>query len=249
MAPHPTAARGFGSSAGAYERGRPSYPDGAVAHLAAELGLGPGVRVVDLAAGTGKLTRLLAEGGAEVVAVEPVTAMREALEQAVPGVEALDGTAEAIPLPDASVDVVTAGQAFHWFRADEALREIHRVLRPGGGLALVWNTRDEKDALQRALTELTESLRSDTPAWRRLDPAAAIEVTGFFEPVELVELPHRQELDAEGIVDRFCSISFVAAAPPEARTAFVDSLRALVRGRPEPIVLPYVTELYLTQRG
>ena len=141
---HPTAAAGFGTSADAYERGRPSYPDAAVAHLAVELGLGPAVRVVDLAAGTGKLTRLLAQGGAEVVAVEPVAAMRKALARSLPGVDVLEGTAESIRLPSGSVDAVTVAQAFHWFDAPRALAELGRVLRPSGTLLLVWNDRDER---------------------------------------------------------------------------------------------------------
>jgi SAM-dependent methyltransferase len=129
-------ANAFGPAAGDYEAARPSYPPEAVALLERELGVGPGARVCDLAAGTGKLTRLLASTGADVVAVEPVPGMRDQLLATTPGVEVLDGTAEAIPLPDGSVDVVTVAQAFHWFRFDEALAEIARVLRPGGTLLL-----------------------------------------------------------------------------------------------------------------
>ena len=114
------AAEGFQQGAEAYEASRPSYPPDAVAHILEVTGLGPGRRVLDLAAGTGKLTRLLVPSGADVVAVEPVAAMRETLTRALPDVEALDGTAEAIPLGDASVDAVTVAQAFHWFDAAPA---------------------------------------------------------------------------------------------------------------------------------
>ena len=117
--------------------------------------------MLDLAAGTGKLTRLLVPSGANVIAVEPVREMRAELERRVPAVAALAGTAEQIPLADGYVDAVTVGQAFHWFDADEALREIHRVLQPGGGVALVWNARDERNPLQAALSEI------DRPARRR----------------------------------------------------------------------------------
>ena len=133
---------GFGRGAATYERGRPSYPADAIDVLVRELGIGPDRDVLDLAAGTGKLTRLLVPTGARLVAVEPVAAMADQLRTAVPGVEVHDGTAEAIPLPDGSVDAVVVGQAFHWFDAPVALAEIARVLRPGGGLGLIWNERD-----------------------------------------------------------------------------------------------------------
>ncbi|HEX8802631.1 MAG TPA: class I SAM-dependent methyltransferase, partial [Acidimicrobiales bacterium] len=141
------AALGFDANAGDYERGRPSYPAEAVALVVGRGGIGPGRRVLDLAAGTGKMTRLLLPTGADVVAVEPVAGMRAALERlaaASPGLEVLDGTAENLPLPDGSVDAVTVAQAFHWFDPPVALAEMRRVLRPGGHLFLVWNVRDRE---------------------------------------------------------------------------------------------------------
>ena len=133
---NPVAAAGFGRAADVYERSRPSYPADAVARLVSELDIRAGRRVLDLAAGTGKLTRLLAEHGAELVAVEPSAAMREAFVSVLPGVPVHEGTAEKIPLADTSVDAVVVAQAFHWFDAPRALVEIARVLRPVGGLAL-----------------------------------------------------------------------------------------------------------------
>ena len=126
--------------------------------------------MLDLAAGTGKLTRQLVPLGARVVAVEPIDAMRAELERAVPGVEALAGTAEAIPLAEQSVDAVTCAQAFHWFRPDQAVREIRRVLRPGGGLALLWNGRDLDDPKHERVDELLAPHRREFPGgeehWR-----------------------------------------------------------------------------------
>src|SRR5690349_9949875 len=148
------AAVGFERGADDYERARPSYPDAAVDLIVDVCGLGPGVTVCDLAAGTGKLTRLLVPSGAEIVAVEPVAAMRDQLLRAVPGVEVLDGTAETIPLGDGSVDAVTVAQAFHWFDTDRALPELRRVLRPGGHLVLIWNVRDESVDWVSRFTEL-----------------------------------------------------------------------------------------------
>src|SRR5438094_175858 len=139
---HDWAAGGFTRGAADYEKARPDYPSAALELL----GLAPGRTVVDVGAGTGKLTRQLVETGARVVAVEPLDAMRRLIP--TDGVEILAGTAEALPLPTASADVATAAQAFHWFHAAEALGEMHRVLRPGGLVALLWNRRDPDDPIQ-----------------------------------------------------------------------------------------------------
>jgi SAM-dependent methyltransferase len=138
---HAEQARSFDRVAGAYQNARPSYPAAALEWV---LEAAPGRRVVDLAAGTGKLTEVLVAVGADVTAVEPLANMRAELERALPSVRALDGTAEQMPLPDASADAVFVGQAFHWFDAPAALAEIARVLVPGGALGLVWNLRDER---------------------------------------------------------------------------------------------------------
>lgn len=232
---HP-ATRGFVRSADAYERGRPDYPPAAIAWLVEKLGLRPGRTVLDLAAGTGKLTRLLVPTGAEVIAVEPIAEMRAKIE----GARVLDGTAEAIPLPDASVDAVTVAQAFHWFRAEEALAEIRRVLRPCGVLALVWNVRDERNPLQAAATEIMRPLEEDIPRRHKRDWADVIGAT------ETARFEHEQLVDEDAFVERFTSVSFIAAAPDDVREGIAEQLRALVRDVDRPIRLPYVTELYLS---
>jgi ubiquinone/menaquinone biosynthesis C-methylase UbiE len=132
-------ARLFAGVASLYERGRPSYPDDAVRWIGREFGLGRHSTVLDLAAGTGKLTRVLARHAGTVVAVEPLAEMRALLPKTCPAAAVLEGDAEAIPLADGSVDAVTVGEAFHWFATACAIVEIARVLRPGGGLALLWN--------------------------------------------------------------------------------------------------------------
>jgi ubiquinone/menaquinone biosynthesis C-methylase UbiE len=156
---HPTAEQGFGRAAAQYERARPGYPQAALEHLARRLGLGPGRTVIDLAAGTGKLTRPLLAGGSEVIAVEPVAAMRAALPREA---TVFDGTAEHIPLAAGAADAVTVGQAFHWFDGDAALAEIHRVLRHGGALALIWNRRLD-DPVNRAIDALLAPHRPGAP--------------------------------------------------------------------------------------
>jgi len=240
---HP-ATRGFELAADVYERGRPDYPAAAIAWLVERLALRPGRTLVDLAAGTGKLTRLLVRSGADVIAVEPLAALRALIENA----RVLEGTAEAMPLPDASADAVTVAQAFHWFRAEEALAEIHRVLRPGGGVALVWNTRDERDPLHAAVSELLGPLEGDAPRRHKRDWGEVVDASGLFTPTERAAFDHEQLVDEDGFVERFTSISFVAAAPDDARAQVEARLRDLARETGAPIRLPYVTELYVAFR-
>ena len=144
--------RSFESVAAEYERHRPEYPDETLRWAVEQLGLQPGAHVLDIGAGTGKLTRGLVALGLDVVAVEPGGPMLAQLREAVPEAEAVEGPAESIPLPDASVDAAFAGQAFHWFDTSRALPELHRVIAPAaGGLALLWNWWDERDPLQHEL--------------------------------------------------------------------------------------------------
>ena len=219
---HNTAARGFSRSAEAYEAGRPGYPDAAVSLFASRLPAR--ARVLDLAAGTGKLTRPLLAAGLEVIAVEPVAVMRSALPASV---WALEGTAEAIPLGAGEVDGVAVGQAFHWFDGDAALPEIHRVLRPDGLLALLWNTRAEDDPVNRAIDELLAPYRRGTPTQRGKAWRSAFDRTALFAPVEDREFPNEQRLDAEGMEARVGSISFIAALDAPERARVVERARAI----------------------
>jgi SAM-dependent methyltransferase len=221
-----------------YERGRPDYPPEAIGCIVDELGLRPGRTVLDLAAGTGKLTRLLVPCGANVIAVEPIREMREK----ITGVVALAGTAERIPLTDGFVDAVTVGQAFHWFDADAALRELHRVLSPGGGVALIWNARDERQPLQAALSEIFDRYEGDTPRRSQRDWKTMLAATGLFERTRRVLFSHVQPVDEQGVVDRVLSVSFMASLPEDERRAVEQQVRALAGGATE---LHYMTEVYL----
>jgi SAM-dependent methyltransferase len=242
---HPLASRGFARSAGAYQRGRPGYPPAAMEDLAGRLRLGPGRTVVDLAAGTGKLTRELVRTGAEVIAVEPLAEMRAELP---PEATALEGTAEAIPLADGSADAVTVAQAFHWFDAEPALAEIHRVLRPEGALALVWNERHEDDPVNQAIDALVDPLRreSNAPQYRDGSWRAAFERSRLFGPGEETRHRNEQVLDAAGLADRVGSVSFVAALDPAPREALLDRVRALAADG--PVVVPYTTLVQIYPR-
>jgi SAM-dependent methyltransferase len=237
---HRAAAVGFARSAQAYERGRPSYPDAAVDRLVAAL---LGTEVIDLAAGTGKLTRALVARGLDVTAVEPVAEMRAAI---APPARVLDGTAEAIPLPDASADAVTVAQAFHWFDGERALAEIHRVLRPGGVLALIWNGRNMEDEIHACITALLEPHRGSAPAHRDEHWRQALAASPHFGPLREETFANEQVVDADGLADRVGSISFVASMAQPARAALLADVRALTGGG--TVSLRYVVELQLTTR-
>lgn len=241
---HHAAADGFGAAAGEYERARPSYPPAAIDHLVSRLGLRPGTTVLDLGAGTGKLTRQLVPSGATVVAIEPVAAMRDQLRAAVPDVEVLDCTAEQISWRDADADAVVAGQAFHWFDAPVALVEIHRVLREGGGLGLVWNKRDEREPWVARLTEILAPHEGDAPRERKGGWKAPFTEGGLFSALEEIEFPHTQTLDAEGLVDRIASMSFVAIQPDATRARILDEVRALAEDLPPRFEVPHRTHVY-----
>src|SRR5215212_7880900 len=219
MSVHETARRGFASAAHVYEESRPGYPDDAIGWLAENLELASGRTVVDLAAGTGKLTRLLTPTGATVIAIEPVHEMRESLERITPDAGARPGTAERTGLPDASADAVTVAQAFHWFDGPAALAEIHRILRPGGRLALVWNVRDLDDPVQRAIEDLFAPYRGDTPSHRSGRWRAALDKTHLFRSAERRQFPNIQTIDADTLVRRVASTSFIANLPEAERRA------------------------------
>jgi len=238
------AAAGFTAGVDAYERGRPEYPAEVVALLAAELGIGPGRDVLDLAAGTGKLTRALVATGASVVAVEPLAAMRARLRD----VYALEGTAEAIPVASASFDAVTVGQAFHWFDAPAACAEIARVLRDGGGLGVLWNLRDTTVPWVAAFEELFE--------WDRLRPfpkdedwGAVLAAAGEFRPSTYHRFAWSQSIDADGLVARALSTSYVATWDAARQADVAEGVRALVADFPATFTLPHVTHVWCTTRS
>lgn len=253
----PADAWGADRSASSYERGRPSYPPAAVEHLARTLTIGPGRTVVDLGAGTGKFTRLLAATGATVVAVEPQGAMRdELLASSVPvaaaasvsaEVSVLDGGAESIPLPEASVDAVCAATAFHWFDHQVAMPEIARVLRDGGGLGLIWNERDERVPWVR---EMTEIIRWDgyRPYGVDFDWRPFIELGGYFTYGGRLQVPYAQLLDRASFIDRVSSISYISTLTPEQRAPVLARCAELVADFDEPFELPYQCDVIWASR-
>jgi SAM-dependent methyltransferase len=234
-------ARSFSRVADVYERARPGYPEEAVLWLA---GTDP-CRVVDVGAGTGKLTRQLVALGHEVTAVEPSAEMLARLRAAVPAAEALEGSAEAIPLPDGSVDVVVAGQAFHWFDPVVSLPEIARILRPDGRLGLIWNMRDERVPWVGRLSELLGSEQMEDDDW----PAEVIAASGRFGPVEHETFALEQSVDRQTLLDLVASRSLTATREPEERAALLERVGALYDELASgELVLPYVTDAFRTRR-
>lgn len=251
---HPHAAQGFQAGAELYARARPDYPEGLLAWLGQALGLGPGRSCVDLGAGTGKFTRLLVRTGAELTAVEPVPAMRAQLQAGLPGLRVLDGTAQALPLPAGAADAVVCAQAFHWFATPEALAEIHRVLRPGGRLGLVWNVRDESVDWVAELTALMARHEGDAPRYRTGQWRQAF-AGAPFSALEEFRLPHQHAGPPDQvIIGRTLSISTIARLPAADRDRVAQELRELIdrhpalRGR-ETVAYPYQTFAYSCTRS
>jgi ubiquinone/menaquinone biosynthesis C-methylase UbiE len=232
MTVDPIAGDAFDAMAEEYERGRPGWPAGAIASLLERFGART---VLDLAAGTGKLTELLVAHAGEVVAVEPVDGMRRVLEARLPSVRSLAGTAEAIPLPDASVDAVFVAEAFHWFDVERAVAEIARVLRPGGGVVAMWNVSDGDDPAW--MTEVIEvvvarkregtgELRRDTVPWRE-----ALEADPRFGPLGAEEVVHEHRADRDGIMAMVASWSAIGGLPEARRTAALAAVREVLERR------------------
>jgi SAM-dependent methyltransferase len=232
-------AASFAAVADAYERARPEYPRAAVEWLVEDARV-----VVDLGAGTGKLTRGLTALGRDVVAVEPLPAMAARLRQALPAARVLSGSAEAIPLGDGSADAVVAGQAFHWFDPIRALPEIARVLRPGGALGLVWNTRDDAEPWVARL-----SVAIGSEAWQA-EPDEAIEASGRFGTVRGATFRHEQRLDRAGLLDLVRSRSRLAVLDEEQRAPVLQAVAQLYDefAGDDGIVLPYVTRTFRAER-
>jgi len=224
----------FGSQAAAYERGRPSYPPEAVDWL-----LPRDARdVLDLGAGTGKLTTRLVERGLSVVAVDPIAEMLDVLRSALPGTTALLGTAEQIPLPDNSIDVVLVAQAWHWFEPERAVAEVVRVLRPGGRLGLLWNVRDERLGWVREFGEIV-GLEHD---WAN----ATVELPEPFTDVQTHRFEWTNYITPQALIDYVASRSYCITSPATVRSRTLDRVRELLATHPalagsDGLALPYIT--------
>ncbi|BDX34004.1 SAM-dependent methyltransferase [Mycobacterium antarcticum] len=224
----------FGEEAAAYERGRPSYPPEAIDWL-----LQDGARnVLDLGAGTGKLTVRLVERGLDVVAVDPIPEMLEVLSRSLPDTPALLGSAEEIPLPDSSVDSVLVAQAWHWFDPERAIKEVARVLRPGGRLGLVWNTRDERLGWVKDLGRIVG--HEEDPFSRQ------VSLPHPFSGLERQQFEWTSYLTPQALIDLVASRSYCITSPAAVRSKTLEDVRELLRTHPAlanatGLALPYIT--------
>jgi SAM-dependent methyltransferase len=243
---HHLAAEGFSAGAASYVAGRPDYPPEIEEWLTQDLGLSKGKTALDLAAGTGKFSPRLLATGATVIAVEPVRAMLDQLIRQFPEIDARTGSAQNIPLDDDTMDAVLCAQSFHWFATSEALQEIHRVLKPGGSLGLVWNVRDESVPWVAALTRIMKPFEGDAPRyhsqkWRNAFPAQG------FSPLREKRFSHRHTGPPEKvIIERILSVSFMAALSSDRREQVTSQLRHVIATNPElagksEVTFPYET--------
>jgi SAM-dependent methyltransferase len=233
-------ANSFGPVAHIYERGRPPYPPAAIDWL-----LPPGTpRLLDLGAGTGKLTRQLHERGLPVIAVDPSEGMLAELRRVLPGVPAHIGSAERIPLPDDSADAVLMAQAWHWVEPADAVPEIARVLSPGGRLGLLWNLRDDTEDWVRRLGQIIDNAEQDRD----------LTIGEPFGPVETREFRWTHHITRQSLLDLVASRSHVILLPPDERAAVLAQVRQLMVTHPALIgraeyELPYVTHCARTTLG
>jgi ubiquinone/menaquinone biosynthesis C-methylase UbiE len=251
---HRAAAIGFGRAAADYERGRPGYPSAAIDLLADELGIWPGSRVIDLAAGTGKLTRALVGRGWRLVAVEPVPGMRAQLSAAVPGVKVIEGTAEHLPLRKASVDTVLVAQAFHWFDVEAAAAEIARVLVPRGGLGVIRNVWDRSVGWVDEIQSLIADRRADEPSQTTSRWRQRLNQTRRFTPLADRVVSHVVRSDRAALLARVTSISFVAMLAPAEREQLLSDVSAILDRRRVGIsgaslATPYETHVSWARRA
>ena len=228
----------FGSQAAAYERGRPSYPPEAVDWLLAPTDTWVARDVLDLGAGTGKLTTRLVERGLTVIAVDPIAEMLEMLRTALPDTPALLGSAEQIPLPDNAVDAVLVAQAWHWFDQERAVAEIARVLRPGGRLGVLWNTRDERSGWVKDFGRIV-GLEHDRDN-------ATVDLPEPFTDIATHQVEWTNYITPQALIDYVASRSYCITSPAEVRARTLDEVRELLVSHPSLVnatglAMPYIT--------
>ncbi len=239
---HPTAAAGFDREAVRYDRARPGYPAAVVTRMAALAG-GP---VLDLAAGTGKLSRALTERGLDVVAAEPVAGMRRFLSDGDAARHVVGAVAEHLPFVDGHFSLVTVAQAFHWFDQAAAWAELTRVVAPGGHVAVVWNARVAEEEWHRRLWAVMDRIEREAP-WRQRDVGEGTPGPRW-TTVDTMTVHHRVAATVELVVDRIASTSHVAALDVAAKDEVLAEVRTIAEAAPAPLELAYRAHLRVFRR-
>ncbi len=271
MGVHEIAASGFGGAAEIYDKARPSYPLAVVKYFVDNLDIGPGHRVLDLAAGTGIFTGLIANSGATLIACEPVAGMREVLRNKYPEIPTAAGVAENLPFADGSLHAVTILQALHWFDGQRATLELHRVLRSRGRVGFGWNARDRSIEWVDLVWAIMDRVEKKAP-WRnhREDQTGTTAVSQFGDPhgwtagragvfvqgfseVRYTRFFHEQQTTPQGVIDRVASVSHVQILPEPERQRVLDEVRDIVTNHPQTagqnvLNLGYWTDCYWTER-
>ncbi len=246
---HPIARAGFASDAERYEHGRPGYPPQAVAWLVDRLDLDSSSTVLDVAAGTGKLTRLLRAADLDVTAVEPVAKMSEVLRRITPDVPIVKATAEHLPFCDGSVDAITVAQALHWFDTEKTWTEFARVIRSSGGVGLIWNARDRSVSWVDEVWAIMDGVEKQAP-WRDHDRPVGFAFGGAaaaYGTIECEEFSQEVTVSPDAMVDRVASVSHVAVLPDRERREVLEAVRATLPESDE-LVVPYRVDVYVVRR-
>lgn len=243
---HEAAATGFSRDTDRYHRSRPSYHPELSKRVAERYGKGV---MVELGAGTGIFTRQLVDEGLEVIALEPVIAMRTALSEAVPEADVRVGSAEKIPMADNTVDTIVAAQAFHWFEVEPALAEIYRVLVPGGHLVTAWNVRDNSVPWMADYDKVMERHAGSTPRYRSMAWRKAIHADDRFAPIDEWRMANPFATTVDGVVERALSTSFISALPSETMAKVADEIRAIVEPHGPEVSFPYESQMQSWRKG
>lgn len=248
---HEKAAQGFQRAGDEYQKGRPEYSKEVIDFLVEKFNLTPDTQILDLAAGTGKMTKLLVDRKLSVSAVEPVQGMREQFEKILPQTPLAEGRAEKIPCPDDCVDVIIVAQAFHWFANAQALKECSRVLKPGGFLVLVWNVRDDRIPWVQSFNNIIDPYRGTTPQYHTGEWRQVFTKENPFQELQETELSYTQNGDVAMLENRATSTSFISTLSEEERHSVVEKIRALATATPElsdgNVSLPHRTHIYWAQ--
>lgn len=248
---HEVALAGYSAESESYERGRPGYPAHLVGQLLDLLEVENDVRLLDVGAGTGKLTRQVVDRVAWIGAVEPVAEMRVQLRRHVPGAEAIAGVAEALPFATASVDAVLCAQTFHWLDGPRALAEFARVLRPQGGLGLIWNTKDENVEWVAEVEALVDDVHgpSATPRYKTGRWRSAFQGRSGWQPLSTISGTYNQPSSGDAVVARVLSSSAVGALDPKGRESVTTAVREILERHHlhGSFDFPYLTEIWWTK--